>query len=764
MTATPAPEARRDDGGFALFVAVAIVVAVFLLSVIRMRPPAPAGPDAPDGAFSATRAFESLKTVLADGVPHPTGSEANHAVRDRIVARLRAVGLAPEVERRFVVAASHHRAAWVENIVARVKGREPGPAVVLSAHYDSVAAGPGASDDGMGVATILEVARALTGAPALRRDVVLLFTDGEEIGLLGASAWVRAHGTDDVAAIVNVDARGTTGPSLMFETGTGSAATVAAWSSGAARPVTSSLFAAVYREMPNDTDFSVFLDAGVPGVNFANVGGVQRYHTPLDSLAHFDVRTLQQHGDNALAAVRGLAETQGDLRDAGESVWFDVMGAFVVRWPAEWTVALAAVALLLAVGAAVAAVRRDGVCAKQILGGAVGAFAVIVGSVAAAWGLGELLGAAGSLPGPYVADVRGPIAVAAGAAVLVAGAVGVLAARVVTSRGLFAGCVLVLAAIGMALAIRLPGGSYIATVPALAGGVAACAVAARRGGSVAVPALILLVVGSVLWLPLVPLLADALGVRPLLVVAVPFALTATALVSFIADGGRRRTCVAIAGIVLLVGGSIATLVAEPVTAAAPRPIVVHWHRDEASSHAHWFVRAMGDEIPEAMRAAAEFEDETERILPWDPVVAWPAAAPPVPEIVAPVLQGLQIRDLDGARRITFRLVSRRAAPWMSLVIEPGARLRRYVVGGVSQPPETLRRGTDGPFVLDLWAVPPEGIEFDLEIVGKDPVIAYVADATWGLPPGADALARARPANCVTIGAGDQTIVHRKLRL
>ena len=71
--------------------------------------------------------------------------------------------------------------------------RDEGPALVLTAHYDSVEASPGFGDDGIGVAVWLEVAHLLKQQPPTQ-PVVFLLTDGEETGLLGAQAFVDNRG------------------------------------------------------------------------------------------------------------------------------------------------------------------------------------------------------------------------------------------------------------------------------------------------------------------------------------------------------------------------------------------------------------------------------------------------------------------------------------------------------------------------------------------------------------------------------------------
>src|SRR5436305_3812168 len=169
---TAAP-AAPSAAGWALPAAAIAVVLTLAASAVRLAPPAPKPADAPPDQFSAGRARAVLAELVGDSRPHPVGSPANAAVRERIVANLRAAGYAPKVEPGFAC----HRGdvcAAVQNVVAELPGREPGEAVALMAHYDSVAAGPGVSDDMAGVAAILETARILKAGPPPRHAVLFL--------------------------------------------------------------------------------------------------------------------------------------------------------------------------------------------------------------------------------------------------------------------------------------------------------------------------------------------------------------------------------------------------------------------------------------------------------------------------------------------------------------------------------------------------------------------------------------------------------------
>src|SRR5262245_36181663 len=209
-------EARAGRG---LAFALILLALALLLAVVQSRPPAAKAKDVPLTEFSAGRAREVLTGLLGDGAPHPVGSPANARVRERILAHLRWLGYAPEVQESFSCGPGGSPCARVANVLARLPGREPGKSVLLTAHYDSVGAGPGAGDDLSGGAAVLEIARVLKAGPPPRHGVLLLLDDGEEAGLLGARAFAeRSPAMNEVGAVVNLEARGSSGPSMMFET------------------------------------------------------------------------------------------------------------------------------------------------------------------------------------------------------------------------------------------------------------------------------------------------------------------------------------------------------------------------------------------------------------------------------------------------------------------------------------------------------------------------------------------------------------------
>ena len=251
------------------------------------------------GEFDATRAKARLAFVLGDQQPHPADSAANDQVRARLVATLEQMGLDPIVRDEFACNELFKErgvaCARVRNVVA-VLGAKAGKALLFNAHYDSVAVGPGAADDGVGVATLLEIGAILKDQP-LKRPVILLFNEGEELGLVGARAFLDDPLSRNVDSLINLEARGVRGPVNMFETSRPNAAAIALFASAVKHPAANSLSTDVYRLMPNYTDVNSFSERGWLIFNLAPIGNETRYHSPGDDVASLDPATLQHMGD-----------------------------------------------------------------------------------------------------------------------------------------------------------------------------------------------------------------------------------------------------------------------------------------------------------------------------------------------------------------------------------------------------------------------------------------------------------------------------------
>ncbi len=366
---------------------LATLILATALAIKAQRPPMPLGLEVSPRIFSATRALAHLDWIAAE--PHPVGSTAHVRVRERLEASFRAEGLEVQTQQAQVPQGSS--LTWVVNVMARLRGTESREAVLLVAHYDSVPGSYGAADDGAGVAAILETLRALKAGPPPRHDVIFLITDGEELGLLGAQAFVLHHPwRADVKRVLNLEARGTGGPVQMFETSEGNAELVHALADAWPHPTATSLAFEIYRRMPNGTDMTVFRQAGLSGMGFAFIDRPWDYHHPTDHPTRLDPGSLQQMGEAALGLTRALAN--GDLGPGSgrNAVYFNPFGFHFLSYPSTWVPWLSLLGLALTVAALIREFRTDGLT----LAGWSQAIALLLLSLGVATALGALLGRA----------------------------------------------------------------------------------------------------------------------------------------------------------------------------------------------------------------------------------------------------------------------------------------------------------------------------------------------------------------------------------
>ncbi|HEX3757858.1 MAG TPA: M28 family peptidase [Kofleriaceae bacterium] len=743
--------------GTALVVFVAFA-ALAGLETCRLGNPDPAPADAPAAQFSAGRAIATLHAVLVDA-PHPIGTPAHDTVRDRIAAALRALDYTVDVQHAFACNAAAY-CAWLDNLIARRPDQPAGgKAVVVAAHYDSVAAGPGASDDGTGVATALEIARAIRH-DALANPVVFLIDDGEEQGLLGAEGFIADPGrARDAAFVVNLEARGTSGTPYLFETSREQRWLVPIVAGALPHPVTTSLFATVYDQLPNDTDLTVFKRAQRAGINFAYIGDGTQYHTPLDSFADVDPGAVQRRGDQALAMVRAFGATDLGAARPGGAVWFDVFAAFVVWWPAGWSVWIAVVALAVL---AVAVVRglRAGRLALGGLGLGVASFAATV-AVAAALGvvLTRLLGL--GAPGALFEPHPGPRVVAA-ALVGIAAAIGLagLARRWASFDAVFAGHALAWNALAIAVALTLPGASYMVIAPGLVMAVVA-AVRTQWPLSELVASLIALVAAAIVTLPFVLVGYDALGETSLTVTAVLVALIATTFAPALAVTAPR---LAPGCLVLAIALAIVAALVPHASATHPRHLSLAYVRGDDGA-ATWQAAAVTPEVA----GAAAWQPEPRVVAPWYGTLGAARVAPaaalaePLASPGVTVTSSVNPSPAGDTRITVVHLSSARSATRMVLAWHSDAETIGVRINGVAPPPRPARWRS---FLAPGWnRIVVRGNSAQIEITqrGDGATDAIVTDATFGLPASAAPLVQARAASgAMPVGEGDLTIVEHHL--
>ncbi|MGC4787176.1 M28 family peptidase [Micromonospora sp. DT178] len=742
--------------------ALAALVAVGAGTLLDLRTPAPRPADAPPGEFSAARAYEHVEVVAAR--THVAGSPANDQVRAHVEGVLRGLGLETEVQDTVAPeagqlsgAAGGATLARVRNVVARLPGTDPTGKVFLVAHYDSVQSGPGGNDDAAGTSTILEVARALAAGPRPRNDIVFVLTDAEEACLCGAAAFASGHPlAADGGVVLNLEARGSTGPVIMFETSRDNAALVDAFGRAAPHPVGTSFAVETYRALPNDTDFTAFLDNDFVGLNSAYIDGGAIYHTPLDTPAAMDRASLQHHGDNALGLAREFGRVDLTALDSGhDATYFPVPGG-LVRYPGWLVLPLALLALVAVVALGWLTLRRGRATGGRLAAGFGLALLPLVLAPLAA----QLLWAAVTALRPGYAELLDPYrptwyrlaVVALAAAVLFTWYA--LARRRVGPAALAIGGLGWLAVLGVLLAVLVPGGAYLVTLPALAGAVAGLvALSVRIDGPWPVAASTLAAaVAVVILLPTVVLLFPALGMAMggvAALVAVLLGLAALPVVDLLhPQAGGQRGLVAVRARRLGALPAAATALAAVVLAgvgfavdrfdaAHPAPTHLMYALDAGTGQARWLSheedpQPWTDGYVDGVTEIADFPGLGDAELR-----AGPAQAADLP---APKLEVLADTTAGTERTLRLRVVPQRQVRLTTLHVDAAtATVLRAEVAGRAVPVEA-REGRWG-FGLIFHAPPPEGIEVTLTVAPKAGQVALRAmDASDGL----DALPGFRP--------------------
>lgn len=713
-------------------------------------------------AFSAESAERTLSQVLADEQPHPVDSVANDAVRQRIVTTLASLGYRAEVQDTMSCAKAMQTCARIRNIIAVLDGAAGNKSILASAHYDSVSAGPGASDNGSGVAVLLESARLLKLAPSRKNGVIFLFTEGEESGLLGAEAFASEHPlAKQVAAMINVEARGAAGQSVLFETGKSSAWLVHQFAATSKQPVANSLIPALYTLMPNDTDMSVFKARGVPGLNFAFGERQGYYHTPLDNLSHIDLASLQRQGDNVYDLLKAL--TQAELPEspaAGSLVYTDLLGIDILFWPAAWGSAAAIVLLVVFVfcvrriGQRLAYSRAD--AAWGLLGGLM---APVVGALVA-YAMSYLLMLANAPGNGWPAGAL-PNRVFLWAAVLLAVvAFQRLLARRRSPTGLWIGIGAAWLLLALLAATLLPGGGYLFLLPALA--LVICAlVVALKSGTGETPSLVLLAMPAltcmVVTVPAILLVEIMLGyqnpVGPTMMGAL-LGMSAAAFLPFAQSqqAPRLHTVLSASLLVILVGGGVLVLRGQAYTAEEPQGLNLQYVQGPDGKA----VLTAGNVYNQPSKAVLQAIGSEVALRPpfsWNKTRFYsrPVASERMPSAALTVLAETSLAQ---GRRVTARI---EAAPGVSVVqilFPKSAGVTSIEIGG-----RKLDYAKDGDEYVAFFCRGQSCNGREIAVtLGQTRQTSIVVAVSSGVPAAFDAISSSRAPLAVPRGNGDQSMV------
>jgi hypothetical protein len=760
---------------FALGIAAILFMALLVaLAVHQLRPTAAMRSDAPAPEFSSERALTHVKAIAQR--PRPLGSAEHSAVRDYILSQLTTAGLTPEVQQTTAtnyLGNGDIRAATVENIIARFKGASNTRAILLVAHYDSVPTSFGASDNGSGVGVLLETLRALRAGPALNNDVIFLFTDGEETGLFGAHAFVGEHPwAKEAGPVFNFEARGTSGPSIMFETSDQNGRLIEEFSKAAPHPVANSFAYEIYRLLPNNTDLTVFKNANFPGLNFAYIDGSTHYHNQLDTSEQIDVNSVQHHGNYALALTKHFGNL--DLQNIRErnAVYFDVLGLFLVRYSGAVVPFITLLIAVIFVGLVVLGLKKERL---TLLGIALGfgvqliTLIVVPAATAVAWFvIQRMLNAFG---GSAQATAYQSKLYFIGF-VLLAIAISYISYAALLPKirvenfmaGSLVGWVLLL----ILTSLLLPGASYLLTWPVLfclpAFGYVLLTGDQQSRRLLLILFFLLAVTPALLMLvPAIYLMSIGLNLSSIgIIVAILILVCALLVPHFLSlRFGNDRTfaiVVAVAGVLFISVAAFRSI----HDAGHPKLDSLFYGLNADTGKAIW---ASFDEKPDewtsrVLPSNAQKRAAPEFFAPGRAGLLMQADAVPV-ALPAPNATVLTDSTKDTLRTLKLRITSPRAAPVISVYIDSVKNLHGVWVNGrrIEVTASNQRRGS---WSINHYNVLPEGIELTLEFSQEDSPKMRVVDQSYSLPELPENTLGSRPPGIIpsAVVYNDATVVSK----
>ena len=785
-----------------------IVIVALVWAAVALRPPVPLAASAPPSVFSAGRAMDDVRAIALR--PHPTGSEDIGRVRAYVLQRLAGLGLGGEVHvgqgvRQVRGDASRLSAGSVQNLIGILPGRDRSrPALLVMSHYDTVPNSPGAADDTAGVASALEIARLMKTGPVPERDVIFLFTDGEEAGLLGADAFFN---TDPLArrvgVVVNMESRGGGGRASMFETGPGSAGLIALMARTVGTPNAISLSSAIYHLLPNDTDFTHAVRHGLPGLNYAFLDDLPAYHSPLSTPARVDPGALQDMGNQAGAMVRALA-AQTDLpttASGGDEAYDDVLGLVFLHYPA-WAGWLILGLSAAAVVVTALRVRRAGrTTPMQVLRGAAlfgaagAATGLVMQVIGAALGLGDYWASyatvgqshaliAAELGAALTVSVllSGAAAAGRGRVAVIVGALGLAGAACGLKHGLDpVALTLAVVASGLAaFALARPIAAWSAWIGALATAMVLVGGLQAASPAMAPPFMLPLAVAALAALVCSlsgdaargrGLVAAALVATPGLALAfyaggglftaigagLPVANLATWLMAapLLAPMAHAAGRVLLGGVLALLGAAAAVvalvLVAAGPSAAHPQPTEAFYLSDPGMKLWVWCSRLTHTPWSDAVLRLDGGALRKDRAPPLVPVPADMAPARRI-DVLSPVVGGDRV---DG--RLLLRAAPTRRGQTLVLMLRPTVELRHVRLNGIDVPLAT-RPGEWS--LVSFEAPPPEGVTLAFDTPEHGQVAFAAAEMADGWPTGVTP--PPMPASVIPVARSGMTVAVARL--
>jgi hypothetical protein len=768
-------------------VILGIILFAVAIALWQMVPPNAIPVTAPLTEFSADRTMPHLKAIAQ--VPHPIGSAAHTAVREYLMAQLKAMGLQPEIQTTTVVQPGDggFGVGRVNNVLVRIPGTASTGAIVLDGHYDAADTGPGASDCGSCVVTGLETLRAIRAGMPLRNDLIVVFADGEEVGMLGARAFATEHPwAKDVKLAINFEASGSRGAAVMYITSHNNQRLISEFVKAVPYPRMTSFSPAFWGLLPGaqiGCDLEEFTALGSSGFGFYYAGDTPAYHTIRDNVTEIDRRSIQHNGSYALSLLQHFGNLDlKTLKATQNAVYFNILPNVVVHYPEAQVLPLAMVTSILFIVVIWCGCRARKLTLTGISWGAIAFLLSAVGVtllVIFGWGLMRSLNPSLQvfLIGNYQANLYHLSFVVLTVAIMMA--IYHCLSRRFQMPDLAIGALGVWLLLTIASSIWLPGASYLFAIPLLSNLLAwAWLLLARNQSRIGILLLSLAIVpGIVLLLPVQIYFGswmarfEALMNAPLSTLNILFTVLLCGLLIpqfafFTSSVTSRLPRWIVPGSLLLIGAILLSnaTINSGFSATQPRPNTMSYLLDANRSQASWVSSDRHLDPWQAQIMGANVRQQQVE-FGLSPVSTGFSAPAPRMNLPALEVQRLESSPSDSKSTLRLRLKSPRQAAIAYVDFTTQGTIEQAQIDRKPLDLTPLIPKQRQALKFIFFGLPPVGIELKLELTNAQSVEMKLEDYTWGLPAIAGKAIVPRPADLMPApGHPDYTIVRKQLTL
>jgi Peptidase family M28 len=769
-------------------VILGIILFAVAIALWQLVPPNVIPATAPLTEFSADRAMPDLQAIAQS--PHPIGSAAHTAVREYLMTQLKAMGLQPEIQTTTVVQPGDggFGVGRVNNVLVRIPGKASTGAIVLDGHYDAADTGPGASDCGSCVVTGLETLRAIRAGTPLNNDLIFVFADGEEVGMLGARAFTTEHPwAKDVKLAINFEASGSRGAAVMYITSRNNQRLISEFVKAVPYPRMTSFSPAFWGLLPGaqiGCDLEEYIARGSDGFGFYYAGDTPAYHTRRDNVTEIDRRSIQHNGSYALSLMKHFGNLDlKTLKATQNAVYFNILPNVVGQYPESQVLPLALVTSILFVTVVWLGFRTRRLTIKGISLGAIAFLLSAIGVMILAiggWWLMRSLNPSLQvfLIGNYQANLYHLSFVILTVATMMT--IYSWLCRRFPVEDLAMGALVIWLLLTIASSLWLPGASYLFAIPLLCSLLAWSWIFLTRNQSwIGVLVLsVAIVPGIVLLLPVQVYFGswmarfEGMMNVPLSTLQMVFTALMCGLLipqfsfftSFSPITARSARWI-VPGSTLLLGVLLLNIATfnSGFNAAHPRPNTMSYLLDADRGQANWVSsdRHLDPWKVQIMGANTQQQPVEFGLSPLSTGFSAPA-----PLMNLPALEVQRLESSTSSKpTLRLRLKSPRQASIIFVDLTTQGAIAQAAIDHkpLDLTPLTPKQRQALKFIF--FGLPREGIELNLELTNSQSVQMKLEDYTWGLPPISGKATAPRPADLMPApGHPDYTIVRKQLTL